>query len=159
MTELAPRQISPHWKRRRCLAGAALGQEDPGDGQSHWWPGIPRATDRAVSLRTEAGCGRVKEPRYSSYPMAVEEMAGLVAELSEFVYQETNDPDEADRQRFYKVERWDSAEQYVVELLYASNDLSKAKAMFAAWKDGRPRGRYTLRQGIRVLNRWPPHPK
>jgi hypothetical protein len=61
--------------------------------------------------------------------MAVEEMAELVAELSEFVYQETNDPDEADRQRFYKVERWDSAEQYVVELLYASNDLSKAKAM------------------------------
>jgi hypothetical protein len=75
------------------------------------------------------------------------------------LYRETNDPDQADRRRFYKVERWDSAEQHVVELLYASNDLSKAKAMFAAWKDRRPRGRYTLRQGIRVLQRWPPHSK
>jgi hypothetical protein len=31
--------------------------------------------------------------------MAVEEMAELAAELSE--YRETNDPDEADRRRFY----------------------------------------------------------
>jgi hypothetical protein len=70
--------------------------------------------------------------RDTNYPMAVEEMAKLAAYLSESVYRETNDPDEADRWRFYKVERWNSAEQHVVELLYANNDLSKAKAMFAA---------------------------
>jgi hypothetical protein len=47
-------------------------------------------------------------------------MVELAAELSEFGYRETNDSDEADRRRFYKVERWDGAEQHVLELLYAS---------------------------------------
>jgi hypothetical protein len=41
-------------------------------------------------------------------------------------------------------------------LVHASNDLSKAKAIFTAEKSRRPHGRYTLRQGIRVLDRWPP---
>ena len=57
--------------------------------------------------------------------------------------------------RFYKVERWDSAELHVEALLYASNDLSKARAIFTAWKARRPRGRYLLRQNIHVLDRWP----
>jgi hypothetical protein len=55
----------------------------------------------------------VKKPRQAGYPMAVEDMAELAdelaSELSEFGYEETNDPEEADRRRFYKVERWDSA--------------------------------------------------
>jgi hypothetical protein len=38
--------------------------------------------------------------------MAVENMADLARELSEFGYRETNDPDEADRRRYYKVEKW-----------------------------------------------------
>jgi hypothetical protein len=56
-----------------------------------------------------------------------------------------------------KVERWDAAELHVVELLHASNDLSRAREIFAAEKKRRPRGRYTLRQNIRVLERWPPN--
>jgi hypothetical protein len=87
--------------------------------------------------------------------MAVEGMADLAHQFSEFGYQETNDPDEADRRRYYKVEKWDAAEQHVEALLYASNDLSKAKAMFAAWKEARPRERYLLRQNITVLARCP----
>jgi hypothetical protein len=43
----------------------------------------------------------------------------------------------------------------VEALLYASNDLSKARAIFTAWKARRPRGRYLLRQNIHVLDRWP----
>jgi MoaA/NifB/PqqE/SkfB family radical SAM enzyme len=31
------------------------------------------------------------------------------------------------------------------------------KEIFAVEKARRPRGRYTLRQNIRVLDRWPPH--
>jgi hypothetical protein len=89
--------------------------------------------------------------------MPVEEHDDLARELSEFGYRETDDPDEADRRRYYKVEKWDAAEMHVEALLYASNDLSKARAIFAAWKARRPRGRYLLRQTIRVLDRWPPH--
>jgi hypothetical protein len=81
---------------------------------------------------------------------------GHAAELSEFGQRETDDPDEADRRQYYKVERWDAAEQHVEALLCASNDLSKARAIFAEWKARRPSGRYTLRQDIRVLVRWPP---
>jgi hypothetical protein len=50
----------------------------------------------------------------------------------------------------------DTDELHVLVLLHASNDLSRARAIFAAEKARRPRGRYTLRQGIRVLERWPP---
>jgi hypothetical protein len=52
----------------------------------------------------------------------------------------------------------DAAGLHVEALIHASNDLSKAKAIFAAEKTRRPRGHYTLRQGIRVLDRWPPDP-
>jgi hypothetical protein len=88
--------------------------------------------------------------------MPIEDAEELARELDEFRYRETTDPDEADLRRFYKVERWDAAEMHVEGLPYASNDLSKARAIFAAWKTLRPRGHYTLRQGIRVLDRWPP---
>ena len=98
----------------------------------------------------------MKGPRHSSYPMSLEESEELARQLDEFGYRETNDPDEADRSRFYKVEKWDTSELHVEALLYASNDLSKARAIFAAWKARRPRGRYTLRQNNRVLDRWPP---
>jgi hypothetical protein len=44
----------------------------------------------------------------------------------------------------------------VFPLLHASNDLGHAQAIFASETKRRPRGRYLLRQGIRVLKRWPP---
>ena len=75
----------------------------------------------------------------------------------EFGYRETSDPDDADRRNFYKVEKWDAAELRVEALLHASNDLGRAQAVFATEKKHRPRGRYLLRQNIRVLDRWPPH--
>ena len=80
----------------------------------------------------------MKKPRHSNYPMSVEESEELARELDEFGYRETSDPDEADRRRYYKVEKWDADELHIVALAR------------------RPRGRYTLRQNIRVLDRWPP---
>jgi hypothetical protein len=70
----------------------------------------------------------VKRARHSGYPMSLEESEELAHELDEFGYRETDDPDEADRRRFYKVEKWDAAEMHVEALLYASNDLSKARS-------------------------------
>ena len=58
----------------------------------------------------------MKTPRQSSYPMPAEDAAELAAEVSEFRYRETEDPDEADRRRYYKVEKWDAAEMHVVAL-------------------------------------------
>jgi hypothetical protein len=68
----------------------------------------------------------MKKPRQSSYPMPVEDAEELAAELPEFGYRETDDADEADRRRYYKVELWDSTEQHVLQLLHASNDLGRA---------------------------------
>jgi hypothetical protein len=88
-----------------------------------------------------------------------EDREELAREFEEFGFRETDDPDEADRRSYYKVEKWDSTEQHVFQLLHASNDLGRAQAVFTSETNRRPRGRYTLRQGIRVLQRWPPHPK
>ncbi len=54
----------------------------------------------------------------------------------------------------------DQSDRYVVEradglLLYGSNDLSMARAVFAVWKERRPYGRYLLRRNVEVLERWP----
>jgi|ERR1700722_18133887 hypothetical protein len=98
----------------------------------------------------------MKRLRQSSYPMSIEDLDALAAELSEFGYSETDDADEADRRSYYKVERWDSTEQHVFQLLHASNDLGRAQAIFASETTRPPRSRYLLRQGIRVLERWPP---
>ena len=81
----------------------------------------------------------------------------LAQEFAQFGYRETFDPKDADRRNFYKVEKWDAAELQVEALIHASNDLACARAIFATEKTRRPRGRYALRQGIRVLDRWPPH--
>jgi hypothetical protein len=64
-------------------------------------------------------------PRQSGYPMAVEGMMELADELSEFGDRESANPNEADRRDHYKVERGDGL------LLYASSDLSMARAVFA----------------------------
>ena len=93
--------------------------------------------------------------RRPAYPMALEDRDELEAELDAFGYRETDDAGEADRRNFYKVERWDSGDLHVEQLVHASNDLSRAQAVFAAETRRRPRGRYTLRQRARVLKRWP----
>ena len=89
--------------------------------------------------------------------MSIEDKDELAREFSEFGYRDTPDPDVADRRNYYKVELWDATELHIKALIHASNDLTNARAIFTTQKMRRPRGHYTLRQGIRVLDRWPPH--
>ncbi len=72
-----------------------------------------------------------------------------------WAHQETTDPLYADERNFYKVELWSKDGQSVIRLLFAGNDLVKARATFAAAASKRPRGRYTIRQRSRVLEQWP----
>lgn len=74
--------------------------------------------------------------------------------MSNWSHETTDDPVYADRRNFYKVERWTKDGLHVSELLYAGNDLEKARAIFTAEKKFRPGRPYTIRQGIRVLANW-----
>lgn len=68
---------------------------------------------------------------------------------------ETDDPNYADDRNFYKVERWSKDGLHVIDLLYAGDDLEKAREIFDAAKKSRPGRPYTIRQRIRVLANWP----
>lgn len=69
-------------------------------------------------------------------------------------HDETGDPIIADQHNFYKVEQWNKGGN-VDRLLYAANNLEKAREIFAASVKYRPRIRLTVRQRTRVLQQWP----
>ena len=69
--------------------------------------------------------------------------------------EETNDPLVADVRNFYKVEKWTRDGMKVDSLLYAGNNLDKARDVFANAIKHRPRIRLTLRQRTRALDEWP----
>jgi hypothetical protein len=69
--------------------------------------------------------------------------------------EETDDPLYADRRNFYKVEKWTKDGTKVDRLLYAGNNLKKARELFAAAIKHRPRIKLTIRQRTRVLQQWP----
>jgi hypothetical protein len=69
--------------------------------------------------------------------------------------EETNDPLVADVRNFYKVEKWTQDGSKVDSLLYAGNNIDKARETFANAIKHRPRIRITIRQKTRVLQRWP----
>lgn len=75
--------------------------------------------------------------------------------MAEWSKQETDDPTVADQRNFYKVERWTKDDLHIERMLYAGNNIEKARAIFDEAVKRRPRGRYTIRQGIRVLAQWP----
>jgi hypothetical protein len=79
----------------------------------------------------------------------------IVSTRSDTGEEETVNPTYADARNFFKVERWDRDNLRVADLLYAGNRLEKARAIFNEVVRRRPRGRYMIRQGIRVLQRWP----
>ncbi len=56
--------------------------------------------------------------------MPAEDAEELARELSEFGYRATDEIDEADRRRFYKVERRDAAEVHVLELVPPAKTLA-----------------------------------
>ncbi len=57
--------------------------------------------------------------------------------------EETDDPLVADRRNFFKVELWTNDGRHVERLLFAGNNLDKARALFAAYGKRRPRARLT----------------
>jgi hypothetical protein len=70
--------------------------------------------------------------------------------------EQTDDPLYADDRNFYKVEKWTRDGSKVDSLLYADNNLDKARAIFAQAIKHRPRIRLTIRQRARVLRQYPP---
>ena len=71
------------------------------------------------------------------------------------VHEETDDTKYADDRMFYKVEKWTRDGTKVDRMLYAGNNLDKARDIFAAAVKHRPKIRLTIRQRTRVLHQWP----
>jgi hypothetical protein len=71
--------------------------------------------------------------------------------------EETDDPIYADERNFYMVEKLTKDGKQVDRLLYASNNLDKAREIFQQAIKHRPRIRLTIRQRTRVLDKWPRH--
>jgi hypothetical protein len=70
-------------------------------------------------------------------------------------HEETDDPTYADRRNFYKVEKWSRDGLRVELMLYAGNNLDKARRVFDRAAKHRPRIRLTIRLRMRVLDEWP----
>jgi hypothetical protein len=70
--------------------------------------------------------------------------------------EEIDNPLLADERNFYKVENWTKDGAKVDRMLYAGNNLDKAREVFQRAVKHRPRIRLTIRQRIRVLQQWPP---
>ncbi len=68
---------------------------------------------------------------------------------------ETIDPLYADERNFYKVELWTADDQHIIDLIYAGNNLERARKIFAELIGKRPQAHLTIRQRIRVLDKWP----
>jgi thiamine monophosphate kinase len=72
------------------------------------------------------------------------------------LHQETDSPTYADDHNFYKVEKWTRNGTKVGSLLYAGNNLGRARAVFERSIKHRRRIRLTIRQRTRLLDQWPP---
>lgn len=85
----------------------------------------------------------------------------LKPDADPFAYQEltSGDLEEAWWSGFYMVEVWSKDGQRPIKLVHASNSLSIAGSIFDAETKRRPRARYKLRQGARVLREWPQETK
>ena len=70
-------------------------------------------------------------------------------------HEETDDAKYADGRMFYKLEKWTRDGTKVDRMLYAGNNLDKARDIFAAAVKHRPKIRLTIRQRTRVLQQWP----
>jgi hypothetical protein len=68
--------------------------------------------------------------------------------------EETADPLYADERNFYKIEKWTREGSRVDQMLYAGNNLDKARAIFAATIKHRPRVQLTIRQRRRRPLHW-----
>jgi hypothetical protein len=58
---------------------------------------------------------------------------------------------------YYKVEKWTKDGSKADRMLYAGNNLDKARRVFERTVKHWPRVRLTIRQRMRVLDEWPRH--
>ena len=79
------------------------------------------------------------------------------AAMTSWSDEETDDQHYADRCNFYKVEKWSTDGLRVELMLYAGNNLDKARRIFEPTTKHRPRIRLTIRQRMRVVDEWPRH--
>jgi hypothetical protein len=75
--------------------------------------------------------------------------------MSHWSDEETDNPLRADDCNFYKLEKWTKDGTKIERLLFAGNNLEKARELFAEAVKYRPQRRLTIRQRTRVLERWP----
>jgi hypothetical protein len=66
-----------------------------------------------------------------------------------------DNPVDADTRNFFKVEEWTADDLHIARLIYAGNRLDKAHDIFDAAIRFNMAGRYYMRQGIRVVEKWP----
>jgi hypothetical protein len=76
-----------------------------------------------------------------------------MARRAEWIDEETDNPLLADDRNYYKVEKWTRDGMKVEDLLYAGNNLDKARSIFERTVKHRPR----IRERMRVLDMWPRH--
>jgi len=75
--------------------------------------------------------------------------------MTELADEETDNPLYADERNFFKLEKWTRDRTKVDRLLYAGNNLEKARDLLAKAVKHRPRIRLTLRQRTRILDEYP----
>ena len=75
--------------------------------------------------------------------------------MADWSDEETDNPLSADDRNFYKIEKWTKDGTKVDRMLYAGNNLDKARNIFAKAIKHRPRIRPTTRQRTQMLEQWP----
>jgi hypothetical protein len=83
------------------------------------------------------------------------EIEAAHAAMTNWSNEETDNPLLADDRDYYKVEKWTKDGSKVDRMLYAGNNLEKAKDIFAKAVKHRPRIKLTIRQRTQVLEQWP----
>lgn len=91
------------------------------------------------------------------YPVEVDrpQPDGAARMNNDWSNEETENPLLADDRNFHQVEKWTKDGMKVECMLYAGNNLDKARELFAEAVKRRPRIRLTIRQRTRVLEQWP----
>jgi hypothetical protein len=74
--------------------------------------------------------------------------------LDDWSHEEAADPLHADRRNFYKVEKWSGHCQHI-EVLFAGNNLDKAKRLFEQLIAKRSRSRLRSGGELGSLGEWP----
>jgi hypothetical protein len=85
--------------------------------------------------------------------MASHNVAGMSED--DWSNEETDDPIYADKHNFYMVEKLTKDGKQVDRLLYAGNNLGKARDVFRKALDSRPPIRLSIRQRTQTLAQWP----